>query len=145
MLAAILGIVVILILLYENGSILPTSIAGYAQNAGFSDSDLLIATAIAYAESSGNPGAVGDNGDSIGLWQINLPNHPEFQGQDLTNPQVNANAAFSIYSAAGNSFSPWTTFKTGAYLQDQYQQPAQDEINGLSADNSDDDSEDEDS
>jgi hypothetical protein len=142
MLAAILGIVVILILLYENGSILPTSIAGYAQNAGFSGGDLLIATAIAYAESSGNPGAVGDNGDSIGLWQINLPNHPEFQGQDLTNPQVNANAAFSIYSAAGNSFSPWTTFKTGAYLQDQYQTPAQNDVYGLSGNDDSEDDED---
>ena len=142
MLAAILGIIVIVVLLYENGTILPTTIAGYAQNAGFSGEDLLIAVAIAYAESSGDPQAVGDNGDSIGLWQINLPNHPEYQGQDLTNPQVNANAAYAIYSAAGNSFSPWSTFKSGAYLQDQYQQPAQDEVNGLGGG---DDDEDEDS
>jgi hypothetical protein len=142
MLAAILGIIVIVVLLYENGTILPTTIAGYAQNAGFAGEDLLIAVAIAYAESSGDPQAVGDNGDSIGLWQINLPNHPEYQGQDLTNPQVNANAAYAIYSAAGNSFSPWSTFKSGAYLQDQYQQPAQDEVNGLGGG---DDDEDEDS
>ena len=93
------------------------TIASYASNAGFSGVDLAIAIAIAYAESSGNPDAVGDNGDSIGLWQINLPNHPEYEGSDLTDPQTNASAAYAIYQAAGDSFTPWTTFKTGAYSQ----------------------------
>lgn len=93
------------------------SIPDVASKAGFSGSDLSIAVAIALAESSGNPNAVGDNGDSIGLWQINLPNHPEYANVDLTDPQTNANAAFAIYQQAGNSFTPWTTFKTGAYQQ----------------------------
>jgi len=95
----------------------PDSIPGYARAAGFSGTDLAIAVAIAYAESSGDANAIGDNGDSIGLWQINLPNHPEYEGVDLYDPQTNANAAFAIYQQAGESFSPWTTFKTGAYTQ----------------------------
>jgi Lysozyme like domain len=136
-----IAIVFLAVLVYEamQGAQSPWTIADVASNAGFSGVDLVTAVAIAYAESSGNPGAVGDNGDSIGLWQINLPNHPEYQGVDLTDPQTNANAAFAIYSAAGNSFSPWTTFKTGAYESNLPQ--AQSDV----ADNSDDsDSEDQD-
>lgn len=89
-------------------------IQAYAAAAGFSGADMATAVAVALAESSGNPGAIGDAGNSFGLWQINLPNHPEFAGADLTDPQTNANAAFQVYSAA-RGFRPWTTFKTGAY------------------------------
>ena len=97
----------------------------FAANAGFSGDDLNTACAIALAESSGNPNAKGDltlaptNGPSIGLWQINTGSkaHPELAGQDLTDPQTNANAAFAIYQAAGNSFSPWSTFGSGAYTK----------------------------
>lgn len=94
-----------------------TQIAQYAANAGFTGDDLVTAVAIALAESSGNPNAdnTADPGGSIGLWQIDRGYHPEFAGEDLTDPQTNANAAFSVYSAAGNSFSPWSTFKNGAY------------------------------
>ena len=101
------------------GNLSATDIAGYAANAGFANSDLDVAVAVALAESSGNPGAVGDlnltPGGSVGLWQINLKAHPEFAGQDLTDPQTNANAAYSVYQAAGSSFSPWSTYKSGAY------------------------------
>lgn len=94
-----------------------------AANAGFSGNDLITAVSIALAESRGNPMAKGDinvpgPGDaSYGLWQINSHWHPEF-GPDFTrlfDPPTNAAAAFSIYSAAGGSFQPWSTFKTGAY------------------------------
>lgn len=93
-----------------------------AQNAGFDGQDLVTAVAVAFAESSGNPNALGDIGigqGSFGLWQINSYYHPEF-GPDFTtlyDPQTNANAAYSVYSKAGNSFSPWSTFKTGSYQQ----------------------------
>ena len=132
----ILAIAVLAFFAYEyyGGNLGPSTIAGYASNAGFTGIDLVTAVAIAYAESSGNPNAVGDNGDSTGLWQINLPNHPEYQGVDLTNPQTNANAAFAIYSAAGNSFSPWTTFNTGAYQQ--YNGQAQSQVDDLSGSDS---------
>jgi Lysozyme like domain len=131
------------VLVYEamQGAEGPWTIAGVASNAGFTGGDLVIAVAIAYAESSGNPNITGDNGNSIGLWQINLPNHPEYQGVDLTDPQTNANAAFAIYSAAGNSFTPWTTFKTGAYQANLPQ--ATSDVGDMSADNSDDSDDDE--
>jgi hypothetical protein len=97
----------------------PAQIAAYAANAGFSGSALSIATAIALAESSGNPLVVGDSnitpGGSVGLWQINLAAHPEYSAADLLDPQANANAAFQVYQNAGNQFTPWTTFKTGQY------------------------------
>ena len=100
-----------------------TNIAQYAEQAGFAGEDLLIAVAIALAESSGNARAYNpetaagapEGKGSYGLWQIYLHAHPEFAGQDLYDPQTNANAAFSVYTAAGNSFSPWSTFKNGAY------------------------------
>lgn len=99
------------------GNLSAQQIAQYAKNAGFSGSDLATAVAIALAESSGNPSAVGDLnlGVSSGLWQINLRAHPEFAGWNLFDPQQNANAAYSVYAAAGNSFSPWSTYKSGAY------------------------------
>jgi hypothetical protein len=90
-------------------------IQAYAAAAGFGGADLATAVAVALAESSGNPGAIGDAGNSIGLWQINLPNHPEFAGWNLSDAQTNAIAAFSVYSAA-RGFTPWSAFKSGAYV-----------------------------
>lgn len=104
-------------------------ILGYAQTAGFGD-DAPTAAAIALAESGGDPTAynkeeqaVGHHGrtdaedgkGSYGLMQIYLFMHPEFEGQDLTDPQTNMNAGFSVYSNAGNGFRPWSTFSSGAY------------------------------
>lgn len=95
----------------------PSAIAQVARNAGFTGDDLVTAVAIALTESfpSGNPRSLGDNGNSEGLWQIYRPAHPEFKGQDLFDPQTNALAAFSVYQAADNSFSPWSTFNSGKY------------------------------
>jgi hypothetical protein len=103
------------------GKLSASDIAVVAAQAGFTGPDLQVAVAVALAESSGNPAAVGDvnvpvaGAQSTGLWQINSHFHPEFAGQDLTDPQTNANAAYSVYTAAGSSFSPWSTYKNGAY------------------------------
>lgn len=86
-----------------------SQIAWFAANAGFTGDDIATATAIALAESSGNPAAVGDNGTSIGLWQIHYTVHPEFDSNQLKDPQYNASAAFSIFSRRGN-FNDWSTF-----------------------------------
>lgn len=85
--------------------------------AGFMGGDLETAVAIAKAESGGNPNAVGDLtlGVSVGLWQINLHFHPEYDHASLLDPQYNANAAWAIYDAAGSNFSPWSTYKNGTY------------------------------
>lgn len=100
-----------------------TTIANVARNAGFAGQDLITAVAIAMAESGGNPNAHGDTSlgsgtGSFGLWQIYADAHPEY-GPDFTvlfDPQTNANAAFAIYQAAGNTFRPWTTYNTGKFM-----------------------------
>lgn len=100
------------------------NIVSVARNAGFQGDDLVIAVAVALAESKGNamaynpeiaagtPTGMG----SYGLWQIYLEVHPEFTGWNLYDPQTNANAAFQVYQAAGNSFRPWSTFNSDKYL-----------------------------
>jgi hypothetical protein len=101
-----------------------SNIADYARRAGFSGDDLPVAVAIALAESGGNPNAYNPETaagtptgkGSYGLWQIYLKAHPEFAGQNLFDPQTNANAAFAVYLAAGRSFSSWTTFNLGRYV-----------------------------
>jgi len=85
--------------------------------AGFAGQDIAIAAAIAIAESGGDPNAIGDNGHSFGLWQINRPSHPEFDGIDLSVPSANVWAAHSVWKQAGGSFRPWSTFTNGAYQQ----------------------------
>lgn len=95
-----------------------------ASRAGFEGSDLATAVAVALAESGGDVQAYNpepqkntpDGLGSVGLWQIYLAAHPEFQGEDLNDPQTNGDAAFQVYLNAGRSFRPWSTFKNGAYL-----------------------------
>jgi hypothetical protein len=106
-------------------------IAQYAAAAGFSGADMVTAVAIALAESRGGdpnaynkepqdvPGNYGrssaDDGlGSYGLWQIYLAAHPEFAGENLLDPQTNANAAYAIYAVAGG-FHPWSTYTSGEY------------------------------
>lgn len=100
----------------------PNEIAKLAYNAGFRGTEVKWATAVALAESSGNPNAynpelaVGTKKGmgSYGLWQIYLTAHPEFRGQNLYNPQVNAKAAFAVYTEAKRQFTPWSTYNNGA-------------------------------
>jgi hypothetical protein len=94
------------------GNLTPNQIAQYAQNAGFTGPNLDISVAIALAESSGNPNATGALGE-VGLWQIYPAAHPEFgpNFNALYDPQLNANAAFSVYQKAGG-FTPWSTYPT---------------------------------
>lgn len=99
-------------------------VAYYARSAGFSGADLATAIAVAMAESGGNTRAYNpetaantpEGHGSYGLWQIYLKAHPEFAGQDLYDPQINANAAFSVYRAAGYQFRPWSAFKNNTYM-----------------------------
>jgi hypothetical protein len=99
-----------------------------ARRAGFSgDGDeAVIATAIALAESSGNPDAHNDDratgDDSFGLWQINMidklgPERREQFGisrnEELFDPLTNARAAHSVFSSPPGGFPQWSTFKRG--------------------------------
>lgn len=95
----------------------------FAANAGFRASELETAVAVAFAESGGvpdcyNPETAAGTPDglgSVGLWQIYRNMHPEFTGWNLTDPQVNACAAYIVFKRAGNLFTPWSTWKTGVY------------------------------
>jgi hypothetical protein len=90
------------------------ALTALARSVGFPDPAL--AAAVAMAESGGVPDIRGDNGDSYGLWQVNLPAHPEYKANPsaLLDAATNARAALAI-SAQGTNWQPWTTFRTGAY------------------------------
>jgi hypothetical protein len=81
-----------------------------------------VAAAIALAESGGRN--VIQQGQPYattgwGLWQITPGNSESMFGVDqaLLNPKNNARAAVAKFMQAGGSFSPWTTFTSGAYKQ----------------------------
>lgn len=100
----------------------PSQIADLAYRAGFRGTALTMAVAVALAESSGNPSAYNpetaagtpSGKGSYGLWQIYRNAHPEFASVNLFDPSLNAMAAYSVYRAAGNSFTPWSTFNNGS-------------------------------
>jgi len=87
-----------------------------AAAAGMADAET--GAAIAMAESGGNVRAVGDHGDSIGLWQIHVPSAPkQWANRDmLKHGGFNAQAANAI-SNGGTNWQPWTTFRDGRYKQ----------------------------
>jgi hypothetical protein len=92
----------------------------YAQQAGFSGSGLQNIVAIAMAESGGNPTAQNCNNPGgtcdRGVLQINNCWHPEVSDSCANDPACAFKAAYSI-SNNGTSFTPWTTFTSGAYKQ----------------------------
>lgn len=108
-----------------------TQIRNLAMFAGFPTANLATAVAICLAESSGDPAKYNPESDffqrhgislghsigqgSYGLWQIFRHEHPEFNAVNLHEPLVNAFAAFDVYHAAGGSFDPWSSFKSGTY------------------------------
>ncbi len=81
-----------------------------ARAAGFTPQQATTWTAIAMAESGGQPGALNDKGEhSMGLWQINVARGVRTnRWGDLNDPLVNARAAFDI-SQHGRDMRPWTT------------------------------------
>jgi hypothetical protein len=98
----------------QNYSLLTLARAG-----GFTGTAAYEAAAIAFAESSGNPKAEDhdNNGTTdYGLWQINSV-HGYDSDELINNPVYNAQAAYAIYKEAGNSFSPWDTYTSGAYAK----------------------------
>lgn len=99
------------------------------KKAGFRGQGLKMAYAIVMAESGGNAKAhnpnAGTGDNSYGLFQINMLGAmgPERRRQyglssnsDLFDPLTNARVAFKM-SNGGSNWSPWSTYKTGAYKQ----------------------------
>lgn len=84
-------------------------------------SDALKAFAIALAESGGDPAVVSKpnaNGTvDYGLMQINSSHKALLANGNWQDPTSNANMGYQLYVAAGNKFTPWTTYNDGAYAQ----------------------------
>jgi Lysozyme like domain len=88
-----------------------------AAAAGFSGSGLVMAIAVALAESGGNPTATNlDSNGSVdrGVWQINSV-HTEYSAACDYDPSCAAGAAFSI-SAEGTNWGAWVTYQHGAEI-----------------------------
>jgi peptidoglycan hydrolase CwlO-like protein len=99
----------------------PEQIAVVAQRAGFKGENLVIAVAVALAESGGNASAQGDVaiGGSFGLWQIYCVAHPDLippwnpDAVAWYDPYQNAQWAYKI--SGGSNWRPWSTYKHGTY------------------------------
>jgi hypothetical protein len=90
-------------------------LAIHAARAGWRGGDLVVAVAVAMAESGGDPNAHATVGeDSRGLWQMNVRAHPDLEGKNLYDPQVNADAAYALWKRSG--WGPWSAHNNGAYL-----------------------------
>lgn len=91
-----------------------------ARGAGFSETDIQYAVAIALAESGGrvNASHLNTNGSwDIGVWQINDAAHPSYDRNLLfTSPGYNAKAAKEIKTTAA-AWTPWATYNSGAYAK----------------------------
>ena len=93
-------------------------------NNGGDTSVASVAGAIALAESDGDNYAnnyndsngLGGTQTSWGLWQISNGTHSE-PVPNIDDPDVNAQQAVIKYRDAGNQFTPWGTFTSGAYLR----------------------------
>ena len=94
-------------------------IADAMRKAGWPESAIPIGVAVAMAESGGNPRAVNranSNGSSDhGLFQINSIHGSLLKTGDPYNPVDNARMALKVYKDAGNSWRPWSVFKSGSY------------------------------
>lgn len=94
-------------------------IAGYAKQAGFPDSEIATAVAVAMAESGGDTTAYNQNSNrstDYGLWQINTVHGPLLtQYGDKFDPLANAKMALTVWQRAGNKWTPWVVYKSGVY------------------------------
>ncbi len=90
-----------------------------AKRAGFFGESLVIAVAIAGAESGFNASNVSTAGNTPpsrdrGLWQINDHFHAEVSDSCAFDPDCNARAAFRI-SLGGLNWNAWSAYKNGTY------------------------------
>lgn len=119
----------------------PAQLAGYSEQAGASQAQALISTAVAEAESGGNTQALGDVslqdgtwGPSVGAWQIRTVKAQTGTGgtRDLNalygQPAKQVQSAKDI-SGGFTNWNPWSTYTSGAYRQ--YLAQAQQGINAL--------------
>lgn len=96
-----------------------SQLVALAQSVGLSPSNANTAAAVSLAESGGNTANLNPNAPdySVGLWQINIRGalgNSRPSEAALYNPTTNAQSMAAI-SGGGSNFSPWSTFKNGAY------------------------------
>lgn len=87
--------------------------------AGFRGRALTVALAVGAAESRNYEDMTGDEnlGGSYGPWMIHHPSHPEYSTGRLQNDWTYAARGAYKISGGGKDWSPWTTYRNGAYEQ----------------------------
>lgn len=113
---------------------------GYLRAAGFPESVINIMAAIGLSESGGDASSYrycdgggwctvrqggrtrrerevrGQSAEtSAGIWQINLNAHPEYRNANLSDPLVNARAAYDIFFNKKQGFRAWGSYTDGNY------------------------------
>jgi hypothetical protein len=95
-------------------------VAQAAKDAGFTGNDLVIAIAVAKAESGWRPSAVSprnaDGTKDCGLWQINSIHKDLLRKNSCSDPKANARMARQIWKNAHGSWSPWYTYKNSKHF-----------------------------
>lgn len=106
-----------------NTTLTPTQVGAYLLASGLPADQLATGIAIAGAESSYDYTQRNKIGAS-GLFQILESAHPEFKKAWTTSgwtswedPMTNTAMAIQVYQKAGNSWHPWQSYTTGAYLK----------------------------
>lgn len=94
------------------GSLGRAEIRALMRRHGFPQSELRRGSAIALAESSGNPFAQNSIG-ATGLWQILLSAHPSMTEADAMNPDLATEYAHKLWSQYG--WQPWEAYTNGNY------------------------------
>lgn len=87
------------------------------QRAGFPASSIQTGTAVSLAElstASDVETVFGDNGTSVGIWQIHLPAHPDVTSACAMDLDCSTRAALRI-SNGGTNWNPWGAFTNGSY------------------------------
>jgi Lysozyme like domain len=94
-------------------------VAQAAHDAGFTGNDLVIAIAVAKAESDWRPSVVSptnaDGTKDCGLWQINSIHKDLLRKNSCSDPKANARMARQVWKNAHGSWSPWYTFQNSKH------------------------------
>ena len=71
--------------------------------------EAMVGMAIVHLESHWDAYAIGDSGQSVGLWQIHKPSHPNITTECRIDVYCSTRAAIAIYKTSG--WYPWSVYK----------------------------------
>jgi len=90
-------------------------------SSGWPEELLSQALAVSYCESKWSPGASGDSGRSLGLFQLNIATWFPYAGEDpalWADPLVNARVALKTYGYdIARGYEPWRQWSCGSVLR----------------------------